>query len=78
MTIQEFGNEMRNGSRFWDRLYAMKQPIYGTSAITTYWSNREMRNIPASKALQLMRAQIKALGVTYPGGFECIQYRKAN
>jgi hypothetical protein len=75
-TINQLAASLRNGTNFWDVLISAKKS-YGISALTTYWSNRELHNMPAAKALQIMRDQIKELGVAYPGGFECVKYRTA-
>lgn len=48
---------------------------YGGSAATTYCWLRE-NGQPAWFAWQVMKEQIKELGIHYPGGLDCTPFRK--
>lgn len=48
---------------------------YGASAMSTYYGARYLHGFTALQSLNLMRLQIKELGISYPGGLECCKFR---
>lgn len=59
-----------------ERAYHHLVPIIGRSADSTYHSLRQFHIMPASLALSRARQQAQQLGTRYPGGPDCLAFRR--
>jgi hypothetical protein len=58
-----------------DRIYAGLRLVYGNSAATTYcWLRQQGEQ--AEFSWKVMLDQVKTLGPTYGGGFDCVPFRR--
>ena len=66
------GQESMASERAFERLV----PVLGISAASTYYSLRRYYGMPAGLALSRARQQVQQLGRHYPGGPDCVAFRR--
>lgn len=59
-----------------ERAFERLVPVLGRSAATTYDALRRYHSVPASLALSRARQQAQQLGQHYPGGLDCLGFRR--
>ncbi len=59
-----------------ERAFERLVPVLGRSAASTYHSLRQFHIMPASLALSRARQQAQQLGQHYPGGLDCLGFRR--
>ena len=59
-----------------ERAFERMVPVLGRSAATTYYALRRYHNVPAGLALSRARQQVQQLGQHYPGGLDCLGFRR--
>ena len=59
-----------------ERAFERLVPVLGRSAATTYYALRRYHSVPAQLALSRARQQVQQLGQQYPGGPDCLGFRR--
>ena len=59
-----------------ERAFERLVPVLGRSAATTYYALRRYHSVPAQLALSRARQHAQQLGQHYPGGLDCLGFRR--